>query len=147
MPVSRADRRFALARAAGRCEYCRVRGWPLTIDHIIPRQRFKSPDGADGASLPSADGSDNLAAACGLCNRAKSNATTSYDPRTQREQPLFNPRRQRWEDHFRWSADLLRVVGITPCGRATVQRLRLNREEYRQQRALLRAAMRGGGPD
>lgn len=92
------------------------------------------------------DAPENLAAACGLCNRAKSNAATGYDARTGREQPLFNPRQQQWEEQFRWSADFLHVIGVTASGRATVRRLRLNRQEYQQQRALLRAAMRGGGP-
>jgi len=43
--------------------------------------------------------------------------------------PLFNPRRQRWLDHFSWSDDGTRVVGITPAGRATVMALRLNNAE------------------
>lgn len=135
MPVSRAMRRLVLERAAGACEYCHIRGWPLTVDHIVPR-------GHSGAS----DTGENLAAACGLRNRAKSNATTGYDARTGGEQPLFNPRQQQWEEQLRWSADFLRIIGVTARGRATVQRLRLNRQAYQQQRALLRAAMRGGGP-
>ena len=92
------------------------------------------------------DGPDNLAAACALCNRAKSNATVAQDPHTRTLQPLFNPRIHRWQDHFRWSATYTTIVGTTPIGRATVQQLRLNRPEYRIQRALLRAAMRGGAP-
>ena len=39
---------------------------------------------------------------------------------------LFNPRTQRWHDHFKWSADGTQVVGLTPCGRATVVALQLN---------------------
>ena len=33
---------------------------------------------------------------------------------------LFDPRRQRWSEHFAWSDDGTRVIGRTPCGRATV---------------------------
>jgi hypothetical protein len=33
----------------------------------------------------------------------------------------------RWGDHFGWSADGLRVVGLTPTGRATIKQLKLNR--------------------
>jgi hypothetical protein len=40
--------------------------------------------------------------------------------------PLFNPRAQRWNDHFAWSADATRVEGSTPVGRATVIALRMN---------------------
>jgi hypothetical protein len=39
-----------------------------------------------------------------------------------------------------------RSSGTTPIGRATVTRLRLNRELYQEQRRLLRAAMQAGGP-
>jgi hypothetical protein len=39
---------------------------------------------------------------------------------------LFNPRTQRWPEHFAWSTDGLRVVGLTPTGRATVAALRLD---------------------
>ena len=42
--------------------------------------------------------------------------------------PLFHPRQQRWSQHFLWSQDTTGVVGRTPIGRATVERLRLNRE-------------------
>ena len=38
--------------------------------------------------------------------------------------PLFNPRTDRWADHFRW--DGYTVVGITVLGRATVAALALN---------------------
>ncbi|HVG08313.1 MAG TPA: hypothetical protein VNM67_11445 [Thermoanaerobaculia bacterium] len=41
--------------------------------------------------------------------------------------PLFHPRRDRWNDHFIWSHDFTRVVGLTPEGRATVEALQLNR--------------------
>ncbi|APR84404.1 Hypothetical protein A7982_09753 [Minicystis rosea] len=40
---------------------------------------------------------------------------------------MFNPRTQRWNDHFAWSADASHVEGSTPTGRATVIALRMNR--------------------
>lgn len=41
--------------------------------------------------------------------------------------PLFNPRVAAWAQHFRWSEeDPCLIIGITDCGRATVNRLRLN---------------------
>ncbi|HKH49606.1 MAG TPA: HNH endonuclease [Thermoanaerobaculia bacterium] len=52
--------------------------------------------------------------------------------------PLFHPRRQRWRDHFAWSLDAARVVGITSTGRATVELLRLNREGLVNMRQVLR---------
>ena len=42
--------------------------------------------------------------------------------------PLYHPRRQRWGDHFAWSDDFTRVIGLTATGRATVVLLQLNRE-------------------
>jgi hypothetical protein len=86
----------------------------------------------------------NLAAACSPCNQAKSNAVLGYDVVTATEVRLFNPRRDRWSEHFAWANDYLRIDGVTSVGRATVARLKLNRAVYRSQRRLLRAAMRGG---
>ena len=40
---------------------------------------------------------------------------------------LFDPRRQVWADHFRWSEAGDEIVGLTPTGRATVAVLQLNR--------------------
>jgi hypothetical protein len=50
----------------------------------------------------------------------------AIDPLTGEKVPLFNPRTQRWDDHFAWSADAIRVEGMTPVGRATVVALRMN---------------------
>ena len=48
------------------------------------------------------------------------------DPATGQTTRLFNPRTQVWSEHFRWSEDGLRIVGLTPCGRATVAALHLS---------------------
>jgi hypothetical protein len=50
------------------------------------------------------------------------------DPLTMVETPLFNPRSDRWSDHFRWTADGLRIVGLTTVGRATVAGLHLDND-------------------
>jgi hypothetical protein len=42
---------------------------------------------------------------------------------------LFNPRRQKWKTHFRWSEDGIEIMGVTACGRATVIALQMNRPE------------------
>jgi hypothetical protein len=39
---------------------------------------------------------------------------------------LFNPRRDRWSEHFHW--EQFEVVGQTEIGRVTVEALRLNQE-------------------
>lgn len=71
---------------------------------------------------------DNLALACFHCNRRKSDLITAVDPQTNEVVPLFNPRRDKWGDHFVWSADGLTIVALTAVGRATVAQLALNRE-------------------
>jgi hypothetical protein len=107
-------------RANYLCEYCHTaEAWqyvPFTVDHV-------SPLSAEGTTE-----ADNLALACFHCNRQKSDHTAAIDPETGQETPLFNPRRQRWADHFIWSADKLLVIGVTPVGRATAQALRFNRQ-------------------
>lgn len=48
------------------------------------------------------------------------------DPETSEAARLFNPRLQNWFEHFRWTSDGLRIVGLTPTGRATVAVLHLD---------------------
>ncbi len=88
----------------------------FTIDHLVPQ------------SLGGSDEPDNLALACTRCNQRRYNFTTGIDPVTQQEIPLFNPRNQKWADHFIWTVDGLKIIGITPTGRATCNRLDLNDE-------------------
>jgi 5-methylcytosine-specific restriction endonuclease McrA len=106
-------------RARFLCEYCHTsERWqyiPFTLDHIIPVKA------GGGNAL------NNLALACFHCNRRKSAYETAVDPQTDKEVPLFNPRKQEWGDHFIWSKDRLFVVGRTATGRATVALLELNR--------------------
>ncbi len=85
----------------------------LEIEHIIPVAK-----GGDKAE-------SNLWLSCPLCNRFKSDRTSARDPDTGTEVPIFNPRIQRWSEHFRWSDDGIRVLGLTPTGRATAALLRL----------------------
>jgi hypothetical protein len=85
----------------------------LEIEHIIPVAK-----GGDSSEA-------NLWLSCPLCNRFKSDRTSARDPDTGNEVPLFNPRTQRWSEHFRWSDDGIRVLGLTAIGRATVALLHL----------------------
>ena len=50
----------------------------------------------------------------------------SEDPLTGELVPLFNPRQQVWREHFAWSDDGARMIGLTACGRATVAALNVN---------------------
>jgi hypothetical protein len=105
-------------QAGHRCGYClapqrHVLGW-LEIEHIIPQARGGSDD------------EDNLWLGCRLCNNYKSNQLDGLDPETGQRVRLFDPRRQRWAEHFAWSEDGTRILGQTACGRATVLCLQLN---------------------
>ncbi len=116
-----AKQRLAVTlRARNLCEYCRSPGrvatQAMSVEHIHPRQK------GGGNDL------DNLALSCQGCNGSKSIKITGVDPFTGRRVPLYHPRRQRWSDHFGWSDDYTRVVGLTPTGRATVVVLQLNRD-------------------
>lgn len=114
---SEIDRRVRSA-ARNRCGYClspqHLVMARLEIEHVIPLSKGGSND-------PS-----NLWLACPLCNRYKSDKTAAPDPPTGLTTPLFNPCTQMWFEHFRWSEDGLRIIGLTPTGRATVAALHLD---------------------
>lgn len=69
---------------------------------------------------------ENVCLACRSCNEFKGDLTEAVDPLTGKTLPLFNPRTQRWSEHFVWSPDSTRVEGLTAIGRATIVRLRMN---------------------
>jgi HNH endonuclease len=107
-------------RANFRCEYCHYPEFlstaPLSIDHLQPRS-------AGGDDRP-----ENLALACRRCNERRYNFTVGIDPQTGLESRLFNPRQERWSEHFIWSVDGECIVGRTTIGRTTCDRLDLNDE-------------------
>jgi hypothetical protein len=130
--VSESLRRFVAERAGFRCEYCLLHESdsysPHQIDHIISRKHGGQSD------------SDNLAYACLRCNAWKGSDVGSVDAETGAFASLFNPRRQRWDDHF-----VLRVAVIEPLtaeGKATARLLKLNLDKRVVERQLLAAVGR-----
>ena len=105
-------------QAGNRCGYClspqHLVYASLEIEHNIP----KAKGGVDDEG--------NLCLACRLCNSFKATQTTALDPLTGDRVQIFNPRLQRWSEHFAWSNDGARIIGQTPIGRATVIALQLN---------------------
>ncbi len=104
--------------AQHRCGYCLspqhlVMG-RLQIEHLIPLAKGGTNE------------ESNLWLACSLCNAYKADLTEAIDPQTGEMVSLFNPRFQNWFEHFEWTNDGLRVVGLTPIGRATVMALHLD---------------------
>jgi hypothetical protein len=100
----------------------------FSVDHIVPLSR-------GGTSDP-----DNLALCCQGCNNKKYNKVDGKDPLTGQVVKLFHPRNHRWDVHFRWSEDFLRVEGLTAMGRATIAVLDLNRDSLIRFRQALIAA-------
>lgn len=85
---------------------------------------------------------ENLCLSCISCNGAKHKFQMGIDPASQLEVPLFNPRAQFWSEHFAWNEDGTRVLGQTEIGRATVSRLRMNRDRIvRSRRRWVEAGM------
>ena len=122
--------RLVRERAGGRCEYCRLpQDWtraPLEIDHVIPRKhRGRTVAG-------------NLALSCWYCNVYKGSNLTGRDPATGKVTPLYNPRRHKWDYHFRFDASIL--IGRTAIGRTTIDVLRMNHPHLVSLRDLLIAA-------
>lgn len=122
MPISNSVRQIVRGRADYRCEYChspeRLSANRFTIDHVIPK------------SLGGLDGLDNLALACRRCNERRYNFVAGVDPETQEIAPIFNPRQQKWNEHFSWVENGILIQGVTPIGRATSVRLDLNDSRY-----------------
>jgi 5-methylcytosine-specific restriction endonuclease McrA len=106
------------AEAHNRCGYCLSSQdfvpIPFEVEHLIP------------TSKGGTDEEINLWLACSRCNKHKSDKTHAEDPATGNLVPLFNPRFDKWAEHFRWSKSGTRVIGLTAIGRATVLGLRLN---------------------
>ena len=118
--ISQATRKRLAQQALFRCGYCLtqelVSGVPLTIEHLLPRAKGGGNE------------EENLWLSCRLCNEAKGVLTDAIDPETGELALLFNPRLQRWADHFSWADGGTTVFGLTPTGRATVSALSLNTE-------------------
>jgi hypothetical protein len=106
-------------RAAGRCEYCHLpqtgSNIPFEIDHIVSR-KHRGPTVAS-----------NLCLACWYCNTFKGSDLSGLDPMTRKLTRLFNPRRHKWERHFRYDGPVL--IGRTAIGRTTIQVLQINCDE------------------
>ncbi len=128
-------RRLVVERANERCEYCLIHqdDAPDThqIDHIIAIRH----GGHGGQTI-----SENLACACSLCNHFKGTDFGTIDPTSGVVKLLFNPRAQRWQDHFALRG--ASVVGLTPIGETTIKLLHLNDDDRLLEREVLIAENR-----
>jgi len=102
-------------RASLLCEYCLITEadtfYGCEVDHIISLKH-------DGSSE-----ADNRAYACALCNRAKGSDIGSISASGEFT-GFFNPRTDRWAEHFRLDAAVIRPLTIV--GEVTARILGFN---------------------
>ena len=108
------------------CEYCRApeeaSNFVSEVEHIIP----VSQNGVDDLG--------NLALACRACNVFKANFLKGRDENGAETERLFNPRLDRWNEHFQVNLNTLEITGTSEIGRGTVYRLRMNSERQLRSR-------------
>jgi hypothetical protein len=130
--VPAALRRQVWERAAGLCEYCLLHerdDWlSFQIEHIISRKH--------GGRTALA----NLALACLDCNVTKGSDLGSMSRASGILIPFFNPRRDKWTDHFH--LDGHRVVPLTDTGEVTCRMLGFNARNRLQKRQAIAKAGR-----
>ena len=113
-------RQIVRERAYDRCEYCRTpqAAAPFItfhVEHIVARQHAVD------------DSLSNLALACPDCNRHKGPNLVTLLPGISDYLRLFNPRSDRWSEHF--SLNGATIEGLSDIGRATAQLLQFNSNE------------------
>lgn len=120
-------RRFVIRRAGNCCEYCLVSqedsSFPHEVDHAIAQKHR-------GQTIEA-----NLCYSCMVCNRHKGSDIASIDEESGHIVALFNPRLDRWADHFRLEG--AKIVPLTPVGRVTEFLLQFNVSERLMGRAIL----------
>ncbi len=127
--ITNSTKRFVKERANQCCEYCACpfdfANQFFSVEHIIP----KSKKGTDHR--------ENLAYACQCCNGHKYNKIVGLDPVNQKIVALYNPRKDKWREHFNWTDDFLKIEGTSSTGRATIDLLNLNRDNLVNLRIVL----------
>ncbi|HEY7067076.1 MAG TPA: HNH endonuclease [Chloroflexota bacterium] len=118
-------------RARDACEYCL---WPTIgqfhIDHIIPPALWHDYVANQLTAVRpitqrrGPEHLDNFAWCCAFCNIAKARQVAHRaGGRTYR---LFDPRRDRWPQHFVFAHNYLLIVGLPGIGQATERALGFN---------------------
>jgi len=134
-------RRRVAARAEYVCEYCLMHeqdtAFGCAIDHVISLKHGGSSD------------ANNLAYACVFCNRSKGSDIGSIIWQTREFTRFYNPRSDRWSEHFRLQDATLeplstvgevtaRILGFNHSDRLLERQLLINRNKYPHPVALRR---------
>ena len=135
--INVALRQLVITRANGLCEYCLIHEddtyFGCQVDHIISEKH----------GGPTEEG--NLAHACSFCNRNKGSDIGSIVWRTGQFCRFFNPRIDRWADHFAGSG--VRMDTLTEIGEVTARILDFNNPDRLLERQDLQAIGRYPSPD
>jgi HNH endonuclease len=114
--VGAAVRRLVAVRADFLCEYCLVHEddtvFGCEVDHIISEKHGGATD------------AENLAYSCAFCNRAKGSDIGSIVLGTGRFVRFFNPRTDRWAEHF--ALDGVTIMPLSDIGEVTSRILAFN---------------------
>jgi HNH endonuclease len=125
-------RRLVALRAEHLCEYCLIYEedtfYGCEVDHIISVKHGGPTEG------------DNLAYACVFCNRQKGSDIGSIVRRTGEFSRFFNPRIDRWAEHFRLEGGMLQPQ--TGIGEVTARILGFNNSDRLLERQTLIAVGR-----
>ncbi len=122
-------RRRVVARANGRCEYCRIREDATIngceVDHIVAEKH-------NGATKE-----HNLSYACFFCNRNKGSDLGSHKPGTEEFVRFFNPRTDDWDAHFEIDASNPAIIlSLSAIGEATARIFGFNDPHRLQERQI-----------
>lgn len=132
-------RRQVAARAHNLCEYCLIHetdtAFGCAVDHIISLKHGGTSE------------ADNLAYACVFCNRFKGSDIGSIVWATQEFTRFYNPRRDRWAEHFQLQDTILhpvtaigdvtaRILGFNDSDRTLERQILINQNKYPHPAAL-----------
>lgn len=128
--ISAILRRLVCSRANYSCEYCLIPEIAVLVSHEIDHVIAEKHGGKTDES--------NLALACTICNKYKGSDLASIDSISGEIVRLYQPRRDRWREHFRLEKG--EIVPLTMIARVTVKLLQINRPERMEERKLLSQA-------
>ncbi|MBA3632593.1 MAG: HNH endonuclease [Acidobacteria bacterium] len=125
--ISSETRQIVASRANYVCEYCLITEedayFRFQVEHIISRKHGGSSE------------LENLALACVFCNRYKGSDIASLKPEINELVRFFNPRINRWREHFRLNGVVIET--LTDIGEATVRILQMNHNDQILERQVL----------
>jgi len=125
--VTPETRQIVASRANFIREYCLMAEedsyFRFQVEHIISRKH-------GGASEL-----ENLAFACVFCNRYKGSDIASLKPGTNELVRFYNPRVDRWREHFQLNG--VGIDSLTEIGEATARILQMNQDDQLLERAVL----------